>query len=43
MAFDSSLDHAREVLRRTFGHADFRGYQADIVAEVLAGRIRLGT
>ena len=41
MAFDSSLDHAREVLRRTFGHADFRGYQADIVAEVLAGRSAL--
>jgi ATP-dependent DNA helicase RecQ len=41
MAFDSSLDHAREVLRRTFGHADFRGFQADIVSEVLVGRSAL--
>jgi ATP-dependent DNA helicase RecQ len=33
-----SLDDARTVLRRTFGHADFRGLQGEVVAEVLAGR-----
>jgi ATP-dependent DNA helicase RecQ len=33
-----SLDDARTVLRRTFGHADFRGLQAEVVAETLAGR-----
>ena len=38
MAFDSSLDRAREVLREEFGHADFRGYQGEIIEEVLAGR-----
>src|SRR3982750_2531320 len=32
------LDHAREILRRTFGHQEFRGLQADVIAEVLAGR-----
>ena len=32
------LDQAREILRRTFGHADFRGMQADVISEVLAGR-----
>src|SRR5687767_4745797 len=32
------LDAAREVLRRTFGHAEFRGLQADVIAEVLAGK-----
>src|SRR5580698_2303124 len=35
---DVSLDSAREVLRRVFGHADFRGMQAGVVAEALAGR-----
>ena len=34
----SPLDSAREVLRRTFGHADFRGMQAQVIGEVLAGR-----
>ena len=34
----ASLDEAREVLRRTFGHSEFRGLQADVIAEVLAGR-----
>jgi len=29
---------AREVLRRIFGHEDFRGLQADVVGEILAGR-----
>ena len=38
MAFDSSLDRAREVLLRVFGHADFRGYQAEIIEQVLGGR-----
>ncbi|MFC5371785.1 DNA helicase RecQ [Brevundimonas faecalis] len=32
------LDAAREVLGRVWGHADFRGLQAQVVAEVLAGR-----
>ena len=32
------LDAARDILRRTFGHNDFRGLQADVIAEVLAGR-----
>jgi ATP-dependent DNA helicase RecQ len=32
------LAAARETLRRVFGHPDFRGLQADVVAEVLAGR-----
>jgi ATP-dependent DNA helicase RecQ len=32
------LDAARDILRRTFGHSDFRGLQADVIAEVLAGR-----
>ncbi len=32
------LDAARDILRRTFGHTDFRGLQADVIAEVLAGR-----
>ncbi|MET0271897.1 MAG: DNA helicase RecQ [Phenylobacterium sp.] len=34
----SPLDQAREILRRTFGHQDFRGLQGDVIAEVLAGR-----
>lgn len=32
------LDQARDILRRTFGHAEFRGLQADVISEVLAGR-----
>ena len=32
------LDQAREILRRTFGHAEFRGMQAAVISEVLAGR-----
>jgi ATP-dependent DNA helicase RecQ len=35
------LGRAREILRRTFGHADFRGLQADVLTEVLAGRSAL--
>src|ERR1700760_5190480 len=37
----ASLSEAREVLRRTFGHADFRGLQAEVITEVLAGRSAL--
>ncbi|MGZ3376621.1 MAG: DNA helicase RecQ [Phenylobacterium sp.] len=32
------LSEAREILRRTFGHQEFRGLQGDVIAEVLAGR-----
>ena len=41
MAFDSSLDAAREVLRRTFGHLEFRGLQAGVIGEALSGRSAL--
>jgi ATP-dependent DNA helicase RecQ len=34
----SSLAEAREVLKRVFGHDDFRGLQADVIGEVLDGR-----
>src|ERR1700754_1034927 len=37
MSDSIDLAAAREILRRVFGHADFRGLQADVVAEVLAG------
>jgi len=33
-----TLSDARAVLQRVFGHADFRGLQADVIGEVLAGR-----
>ena len=33
-----SLADARDCLRRVFGHADFRGLQADVIAEALEGR-----
>ena len=32
------LTAARETLQRVFGHGDFRGLQADVIGEVLAGR-----
>jgi len=32
------LDQAREALRRVFGHAEFRGLQAQVIEEALAGR-----
>ncbi len=35
------LDVARDVLRSTFGHMDFRGLQAGVIGEVLAGRSAL--
>src|SRR3954464_11708892 len=38
MPLDSPVDRAREVLRRTFGHEEFRGHQAAVVEEVMAGR-----
>ncbi|HWE47127.1 MAG TPA: DNA helicase RecQ [Caulobacteraceae bacterium] len=33
-----SLDQARDLLRRVWGHPDFHGLQADVVEEALAGR-----
>ena len=33
-----SIDAARELLRRLWGHADFRGLQAGVIEELLAGR-----
>ncbi|MBX3481745.1 MAG: DNA helicase RecQ, partial [Caulobacter sp.] len=33
-----SLDQARDILRRVFGHADFRGLQPQVISEILAGR-----
>jgi ATP-dependent DNA helicase RecQ len=33
-----NLETARETLRRVWGHPDFRGRQAEVVEEVLAGR-----
>ena len=35
---NSDLDSARDILRRTFGHAEFRGLQAGVIGEILAGR-----
>jgi ATP-dependent DNA helicase RecQ len=35
---NADLDAARDILRRVFGHADFRGLQSDVIAEILAGR-----
>jgi len=32
------MDAARDVLKRVFGHEDFRGLQAEVIAEVLADR-----
>lgn len=34
----ADLTAARETLQRVFGHADFRGLQADVINEVLDGR-----
>lgn len=33
----TALDQARDVLRRVFGHADFRGLQATVIGDVMAG------
>jgi ATP-dependent DNA helicase RecQ len=35
------LDAAREILRHTFGYAEFRGLQGEVIAEVLEGRSAL--
>jgi ATP-dependent DNA helicase RecQ len=35
---EDPLAPAREVLRRVFGHADFRGLQAPVIGEIMAGR-----
>jgi ATP-dependent DNA helicase RecQ len=35
---DSTIDAARAILQRVFGHSEFRGLQADVIAELLAGR-----
>ncbi|WP_420849502.1 DNA helicase RecQ [Phenylobacterium deserti] len=35
------MEAAREILRRVFGHKDFRGLQGDVIAEALAGRSAL--
>ena len=37
----ADMDRARETLRRVFGHAEFRGHQADVIAELLGGRSAL--
>ena len=34
----ADLTAARDILRRVFGHDDFRGLQADVISEVLDGR-----
>ena len=36
-----SLDDARAKLRQVFGHTDFRGMQAGVIGEILAGRSAL--
>ena len=41
MTIDSPINAALEVLRHTFGHAAFRGLQAPVIGEVLAGRSAL--
>lgn len=38
MSSDAQMFEARQVLHRIFGHADFRGLQAGVVGEMLAGR-----
>src|ERR1700741_3388275 len=35
---EAKLEEARGLLRRVWGHPDFRGLQAGVVAEILAGR-----
>ncbi len=34
----TDLSPARDLLRRVFGHAEFRGLQAEVIAEILEGR-----
>ena len=35
---NSSLAPARDLLQRVFGHTEFRGLQAGVIAEILEGR-----
>lgn len=35
---EAHMNEARQILHRIFGHADFRGLQGPVVAELLAGR-----
>src|SRR5690606_8355180 len=35
---DPALAPARDLLRRVWGHDDFRGLQGEVIAEMLAGR-----
>jgi ATP-dependent DNA helicase RecQ len=35
---EAPLAAARDILQRVFGHAEFRGLQADVIGEILAGR-----
>jgi ATP-dependent DNA helicase RecQ len=37
----SPLEEARTILRRVFGHAEFRGLQAEVIFEILYGRSAL--
>ncbi|HUZ11760.1 MAG TPA: DNA helicase RecQ [Caulobacteraceae bacterium] len=37
----TDLDQARDLLRRVFGHAEFRGLQQGVIGEALAGRSAL--
>jgi ATP-dependent DNA helicase RecQ len=41
MSPDSPLQAAEQVLRRTFGHQAFRGRQAEVIGEAMAGRSAL--
>src|SRR5215469_9232600 len=38
LVLDDPLEEARSLLRRVWGHADFRGLQADAISELLKGR-----
>jgi len=38
---DAALEPARNILRSTFGHTEFRGLQAGVIGEILAGRSAL--
>ena len=36
-----TLERAREVLRRTFGHEEFKGFQAPVIQTLLDGKSAL--
>src|SRR5271165_429295 len=38
VAESAPIEEARGLLRRIWGHADFRGLQAQVIGEILAGR-----